>query len=359
MQPTMSTPTFQSINANQNQQQYQSPPQPTAPAPAPNSGQQRSPARIAKSPVASSSTTSQHRFSEKLRTLPVVRPIPWRSGQELPPEKSSDSPRVQQRGAVLLATRGQIADPPCTHCAGGYGRFSECIALGNWFQGACSGCVFTSKGNKCSLRHEVSGNADGRSLRYHDDPEVLESIIRDAAENPKPIKKRKKRPTESLVDYSDTSAQAYSPLPRSPDLDALLQAEILEQEESVNVPKIKKRQRTSYAAASSSPAYATAEENYHNAPINVIVAANASKQRASFGTQSAREPAELATPSQGHANALQGPTTPIIDTFPKAKQKQIYGFISGVSSGIKNLQRELDSLKAVLGIDQDDHMESH
>lgn len=157
IQPTMSTPTFQSINANQNQQQYQSPPQPPAPAPAPNSGQQRSPARIAKSPVASSSTTSQHRFSEKLRTLPVVRPIPWRPGQELPPEKSSDSPRVQQRGAVLLATRGQIADPPCTHCAGGYGRFSECIALGNWFQGACSGCVFTSKGNKCSLRHEVSG----------------------------------------------------------------------------------------------------------------------------------------------------------------------------------------------------------
>jgi hypothetical protein len=96
-------------------------------------------------------------FLDRLRALPEVREIPWRPGQELPPERSIDSPRVQQRGAILLSTRGQVAPSPCEHCAGGYGRFSKCITLDSWFQGACSGCIFTSKGNKCSLRYQVSG----------------------------------------------------------------------------------------------------------------------------------------------------------------------------------------------------------
>lgn len=94
---------------------------------------------------------------ERLRALPEVRPIPWRAGQELLPEKAIDSPRVQQRGAILLSTRGNVVETPCTHCAAGYGRFSQCITLEQWFQGACSTCIFTSKGNKCSLRHETSG----------------------------------------------------------------------------------------------------------------------------------------------------------------------------------------------------------
>jgi hypothetical protein len=98
-------------------------------------------------------------FLDRLRALPVVREIPWRPGQELPPERSIDSPRVQQRGAILLSTRGAIAPNPCEHCASGYGRFSICVISGNWFQGACSGCIFTSKGNKCSLRFQTSGKS--------------------------------------------------------------------------------------------------------------------------------------------------------------------------------------------------------
>jgi Protein of unknown function (DUF3716) len=98
-------------------------------------------------------------FLDRLRALPEVREIPWRPGQELPPERSIDSPRVQQRGAILLSTRGAIAPSPCEHCAGGYGRFSKCVTLEHWFQGACSGCIFTSKGNKCSLRCLKSGKS--------------------------------------------------------------------------------------------------------------------------------------------------------------------------------------------------------
>jgi hypothetical protein len=103
-------------------------------------------------------------FLDRLRALPEVRQIPWRPGQELPPEKSIDSPRVQQRGAVLLSTRGGEAPSPCSHCAAGYGRFSKCIILEQWFQGACSGCIFTSKGNKCSLRFETSGTNPRKSF---------------------------------------------------------------------------------------------------------------------------------------------------------------------------------------------------
>jgi hypothetical protein len=77
---------------------------------------------------------------EGLRALPEVRPIPWQSGKELPPEKSTESPRSQTRGAFLLSTRGQIRDPPCTHCASGVGRFSVCVSLEGWFHGACATC---------------------------------------------------------------------------------------------------------------------------------------------------------------------------------------------------------------------------
>jgi hypothetical protein len=98
-------------------------------------------------------------FLDRLRALPEVREIPWRPGQELPPDRSIDSPRVQQRGAILLSTRGAAAPIPCEHCAAGYGRFSSCITLDQWFQGACSGCIFTSKGNKSSLRALVSGKS--------------------------------------------------------------------------------------------------------------------------------------------------------------------------------------------------------
>ena len=44
----------------------------------------------------------------------------------------------------------------------------------------------------------------------------------------------------------------------------------------------------------------------------------------------------------------------LIDTFPKSKQRQVYGLVSGLQGGIENLQRELDTLKKALGIDDED-----
>lgn len=44
----------------------------------------------------------------------------------------------------------------------------------------------------------------------------------------------------------------------------------------------------------------------------------------------------------------------LIDTLPKIKQRQVYGLVSGLQGGIEHLQRELDSLKRALGIDDED-----
>jgi hypothetical protein len=92
-----------------------------------------------------------------LRALPEVRSIPWHEGKELPPEKSTESPRSQTRGAFLLSTRGKIRNPPCTHCATGVGRFSVCVSLDGWFHGACATCQMGTRGNLCSLRKDAEG----------------------------------------------------------------------------------------------------------------------------------------------------------------------------------------------------------
>jgi hypothetical protein len=55
------------------------------------------------------------------------------------------------------------------------------------------------------------------------------------------------------------------------------------------------------------------------------------------------------------------PATPLIDTLPRKKQKQIFGIIGGIESGIRsvrqqteNLEKQLDLLRAALGIDGED-----
>jgi hypothetical protein len=91
---------------------------------------------------------------ERLRAVPAVREIPWYEGKELPPDKSTESTRVQTRDACLLAARGEVQHPPCTDCATGVGRFSQCIASDDWFSGACATCQLATRGHLCSLRKQ-------------------------------------------------------------------------------------------------------------------------------------------------------------------------------------------------------------
>lgn len=44
---------------------------------------------------------------------------------------------------------------------------------------------------------------------------------------------------------------------------------------------------------------------------------------------------------------------PYIDSLPSAKQRQLYGIVTGIQGGIKHLQSELETLKRALGMDDD------
>lgn len=45
---------------------------------------------------------------------------------------------------------------------------------------------------------------------------------------------------------------------------------------------------------------------------------------------------------------------PLIDSLPKNKQRQVYGALSGMQRGIEHLQREIDSFKRTMGIEDAD-----
>jgi len=258
-----------------------------------------------------------------------------------------------------------VSPSPCEHCAAGYGRFSVCITLEHWFQGACSSCIFTSKGNKCSLRFQTSGTADGRALRYHtDNPEVLQSYIRNAAENPKPSKKRKRRSAPSQMQAaaqpSHSSVYSHVESPVSPDLDTLLQAEIA-REQSSGQHEHHQRANPSQpnVAKARGPLIGPAPSLHSNEVRRFIVDASTPRDPAPVPSERiwpvhhvlAEE--KSVTPGSATLSGKYG-STPMIDTLPKAKQRQIYSVISGLQGGIDHLQKQLDALKVLLGIDVED-----
>ncbi|KAF7879954.1 uncharacterized protein EAF02_007591 [Botrytis sinoallii] len=54
-------------------------------------------------------------------------------------------------------------------------------------------------------------------------------------------------------------------------------------------------------------------------------------------------------------NGLSFAAAPLIETLPKRKQLQLMGIISGLQGGIDNIQRELNTLKKTLGVEDDDN----
>lgn len=44
---------------------------------------------------------------------------------------------------------------------------------------------------------------------------------------------------------------------------------------------------------------------------------------------------------------------PLIDTFLKSQQRQIYALMSGMQGGLKNLQKELTNLKEIIGVEEE------
>ncbi|CAG8973362.1 hypothetical protein HYALB_00000125 [Hymenoscyphus albidus] len=334
-------------------------------------------------------SSSQIPFLERLRALPEVRSIPWRPGQELPREKAIDSPRVQQRGAILLSTRGNVVESACSHCAGGFGRFAQCITLDPWFQGACSTCIFTSKGNKCSLRFQTSGTADGRALRYHSsNPEMLQTFMtsQPVAESAKPARKRKRAAApanaQTAVPASTSESNWQHQQQVSPDMDRLIQAEIARDESSIPHPpgpQGEKRQKPESflpspedmtrgnpipaggplreiqpPSAPPPPQAWTAANNPPNStasqPINYI--------RQMYQPPMQSGPSAALPPSAPPQNVRQSPSVPL-NNLPRPKQLHVLGLLTGLQGNIDNLQSQLNTLKTALGIDLDESSTTH
>jgi hypothetical protein len=226
------------------------------------------------------------------------------------------------------------------------------------------------------------GTADGRALRYHtDNPEVLQSYIRKAAENPKPSKKRKRRsePAQTLstpvhiqtVSYSSPYAQPDQPLPTSPDLDTLLQAEIARDQLSSQSedahPKEKKQKqkkpRQELVPSRANEARARGPtltplgqySNDHRLIIDGQRLAGPVIVERGWHAQYTNREQQSVTPSTPalpeHSSTAKEASAPIIDTLPKPKQRQIYAIVSGIQGGIDHLQKQLDALKTLLGIE--------
>ncbi|KAG9238851.1 hypothetical protein BJ875DRAFT_479910 [Amylocarpus encephaloides] len=301
-------------------------------------------------------------FLDRLRQLPEIRAIPWREGQELPREKAIDSPRVQQRGAILLSTRGNAVAAPCSHCAGGFGRFSQCVTLDAWFQGACSTCIFTSKGNKCSLRCQTSGDADGRALRYHSsNPEMLQSFLMS--------KKKRKRPSASSttqVLLESPSLDVRHPIDIHPpmsldslDLDMLLQEEIAKANFSTehiqgNVGEKKKRRQPMIREPDFSVAPSEQQAmKWGSATVPPNPRLEAGNFIGKYYQPPAKSESAAYTPQ---ANPPQTPPAPapapnVLPNTPRPKLYNVLGIICGLQGNIEALQKQLNNLKTTFGID--------
>ena len=164
----------------------------------------------------------------------------------------------------------------------------------------------------------------------------------------------------------------------SPDMDSLLQAEIAREESTGLLDYAhsmeQKRDRhhntdeLSHRSNGGLPQYDEPSKGFsliRQGYSALLRAANVSSSPLSTGSQASQKsertaikytlplpspppPARIQYPGNG------GQPVPLIDTLPKAKQRQIFGLVSGIQGGIDHLQTQLNILQTSLGIDLED-----
>ncbi|KUJ17337.1 uncharacterized protein LY89DRAFT_733191 [Mollisia scopiformis] len=382
------TPTSYNPNASQTQWYDNSTPAIDAPAAPPSTKSKAAP-----------------QDNEKLRLLPELRAIPWRKGKQCAPEKSTHSSRPQTRGAFLLVTRG-IVRAPCTHCETGAGRFALCISLNDWYHGACATCVMATRGNKCSLRQDVEEGFLPLDGPQQQDSTRLASPDDGNGEYQTSSAKRKQSPTRAYVaGYSqdekavDEHQSPSQPTPSTNNYQAYNST--LPPQSTNRYPTMAPQQPTTYtptpnphpATQSFVPNDKSSLLDYvyqkqyppngkkrhhilHQAEREASQGTNkpAPNKRVRLGTEydERAEASSSISPSVqliqsaaayrpgGHENEA----TPLIDTLSKKKQREIFGIIGGLQSGIRlvrqqtdSLQKQLDLLQSAFGIDLDEDEE--
>ncbi|EDN93923.1 predicted protein [Sclerotinia sclerotiorum 1980 UF-70] len=271
---------------------------------------------------------SNHRneptFLDRIKVLPEMRDLPWRDGQALPPEKSTESQRVQQRGACMVATRGRIMAKP-------------------WNQDARA------------LRY--ANTNDNSSKRKRSEPEKT------AAEDDNNIFNRFNSPGHYVSPYPPLPSIPRPPL-RTPglkeaqeaELDSLLQAQIAREEfDQGNIDDGEAAGNRQQARATPivmhRPRFYTGEPHSMRQLIQQGGPPPPSRQLPQPinnipNDQIARSPVPAIGPHMMERS--------LIGESSKSTQRQFFTVISGVQGGLQQLQKELNSLKAVLGWDIED-----
>lgn len=320
-------------------------------------------------------------MEDRLMAMPEKRPLPWRDGVEAGAENETggESRRKQIRFGCLLATRGEIQENPCVSCAKGSGKFRVCVALDGYFKGACASCQLSGRPNRCSIK---KGDDDGESpaaAAVLDTPSGQDSSMLSIRQQatpsdtaPKPAPKKRKT---AKADKANTAAEAKIPEWESarPQWEQELGDAHARQQQQRQQQQMNEIVQRPWAPVNDGMGGING--------INVIRTIPQEQQqqqqhRNSMGGWAAVNNAPTPTP-QGYGNisdstgSFRGRQNSVreqarreetynddggvalIDTLPKNKQRQVYGLVSGLQNGIQGLQRELDSLKKALGIDED------
>lgn len=370
---------------------------------------------------------------DRLRAMPILREIPWYKGKELPPDKSIESSRVQTRGACLLVSRGKVKNPPCSHCATGVGRFSQCIAHEDWFHGACATCQLATRGNLCTYRRKETlrikpedkpneresdtlntvpskNTPQTREQRIEPKPRSQEKAASrtPTSEGTGPSKKRKREtlqatavwkqyvspylpamPSGSIQTSLNGTTPILYPTPQSSYLQSPYQSTppphsdtppvnyIYQKENAQIIPK------PQVVSKPLGPKITPVQVNNHSGrhPESAADRRDSKGSRGREATDSLSPSVQLLQPFQSsseepkapapqvqgfvpinvHPKSSEPPDRPLIDTLSRKKQKQIYGVIGGLQSGIRsckqqaeNMQKQLDLLQIALGIDVED-----
>ncbi len=304
--------------------------------------------------------------------MPEKRPLPWREGVDpgAEHETGGDSRRKQIRFGCLLATRGEIQEVPCNSCANGRGKFNVCVALDGFFKGACASCQLSGRPNRCSIKksdgksfgsppwnYHVNGNLDVADTSMVDTPSAGEMTSRNIYQQPPSSDppQTKRRRTDTGPDWEGARPQWEE----QGDSHARQQQQM---KDIVQRPW----------ATVNSPAPPPATTTTPQGNLNGVNGTQSGPPNTAWATvnQPAPPPAPPAFSSGGDSksggyrssydqgrrevSATEEGSAALIDNLPKNKQRQVYGLISGLQGGIEHLQRELDSLKRALGIDDED-----
>ncbi|TVY82795.1 hypothetical protein LSUE1_G002254 [Lachnellula suecica] len=289
-------------------------------------------------------------MEERLQLMPEKRPMPWRSGVEpgADNETGGESRRKQIRFGCLLATRGEVQVVPCNSCANGRGKFDICVALEGFFKGACASCQLSGRPNRCSIK--VTDDAPSSPTNTTGGVPLNGTSQQPWSDGPKQKRRRTEKQKEKVPEWESARPQWEQEM-----------SEIVQRPwATVNPPPTPQQQMMMNGANGVGSAAPNSGMDASNP--NSIGWAAVNQSPSTSGPPGYRNGGDNGASYQNSSEQAKGEETvmderrgsvALIDTLPKHKQRQVYGLVSGLQGGIEHLQRELDSLKRALGIDED------